>query len=65
MRIKAVYEDGVLKPLLPLTDIEEHSSVVITIEPESVVEQFRGLVRIDPTIAAEIVNSADYSLLES
>ena len=36
-----------------------------TIETASVVDQFRGLVTIDPNVAAEIINSADYSILES
>jgi predicted DNA-binding antitoxin AbrB/MazE fold protein len=63
-RIEAIYEDGVLKPLSPLRDIQEHSRVVITVETSGV-EQFRGLVNIDSTVAAEIIDSADYSLLES
>jgi|HubBroStandDraft_6_1064221.scaffolds.fasta_scaffold21277_4 predicted DNA-binding antitoxin AbrB/MazE fold protein len=64
-RIEAAYEDGVLKPLVPLRDIQEHARVVITVEAPGVVEQFRGVVRIDPTIAIEITDSADYSLLDS
>jgi predicted DNA-binding antitoxin AbrB/MazE fold protein len=64
-RIEAIYEGGVLKPLSPLKDIQEHSKVTITVETASVVEQFRGLVKIDPAIAAEIIESADYSVLES
>ena len=65
MRIEAVYEDGVLKPISPLKDIQEHSKVVITVETPGVIEQFRGLVKIDPTVASEVVASVDYSLLES
>ena len=64
-RIEAIYEDGVLKPDSPLTDIQEHSKVVITVETPGVIEQFRGLVKIDPAIASEVVANADYSLFES
>ena len=64
-RIEAIYEGGVLRPLSPLKDIQEHSKVVITIETAGIVDQFRGLVNIDPKIAAEIIDSADYSLFES
>ncbi len=64
-RIEAIYEGGVLKPLSPLTDIQEHSKVTITVEATSVVDQFRGLIKIDPEVAAEIIDSADYSVLES
>ncbi len=64
-RIEAIYEGGVLRPLSPLTDIQEHSKVVITVETASIVDQYRGLVKIDPKGAAEIMESADYSILES
>ena len=63
-RIEAIYEGGVLRPLSPLKDIQEHTKVVITIETASIVDQFRGLVNIDPKIAAEIIDSAEYSLFE-
>lgn len=33
--IEAIYEDGVLRPLQPLKDIEEHSKVKIIIETET------------------------------
>lgn len=64
-RIEAIYEGGVFKPLSPLKDIQEHSKVTITVETASVVDQFRGLIKIDPAVAAEIIDSADYSILES
>ncbi|MEK6324555.1 MAG: antitoxin family protein [Acidobacteriota bacterium] len=64
-RIEAIYEGGVLKTLSPLKDIQEHSRVTITVETTSVVDQFRGLVKIDPAVAAEIIDSADYSFLET
>ncbi len=64
-RIEAIYEDGVFKPLSPLNDIQEHSKVTITVEAASVVEQFRGVLKIDPAVAAEIIDNADYSILES
>ena len=64
-RIEAIYEGGVFKPVSPLKDIAENSKVWITVEPAISIEEFRGLVKIDPAIAAEIIDSADYSILES
>jgi predicted DNA-binding antitoxin AbrB/MazE fold protein len=64
-RIEAIYEGGVLKPLSPLKNIQEHSKVVITVETTSVVDETYGLVQIDPAIAAEIIENPDYSILES
>jgi predicted DNA-binding antitoxin AbrB/MazE fold protein len=45
-RIESIYEGGVLKPLSPLKDIQEHSKVTIIVEKASVVEhsQARSLV---------------------
>lgn len=64
-RIKAIYEGGVFKPVSPPKDIAENSKVWITVEPAISIEQFRGLVKIDPAVAAEIIESADYSVLET
>jgi predicted DNA-binding antitoxin AbrB/MazE fold protein len=65
IRIEAIYESGVFKPVSPPKDIAENSKVLITVEPAYSIEQFRGLVKIDPDVAAEIVDNADYSLLET
>ena len=64
-RIEAIYEGGVFKPVSPLKDIAENPKVLLTVEPAFSVEQFRGLVKIDPTHAAEIADNADYSMFES
>jgi predicted DNA-binding antitoxin AbrB/MazE fold protein len=63
--IEAIYESGVLKPLSPLPPLKEHERVRITLEVPSIVEELRGKIAIDPTVAQEIIESADYSILES
>lgn len=60
-RLEAIYEDGVFKPLSPPNGIAEDSKVCITVEPVTPIEQFRGLVKIDPAIAAGIIENADYA----
>lgn len=37
--IEAIYEAGVLKPLAPLLNLEEHEKVRVTVEKESVAKQ--------------------------
>lgn len=64
-RIEAIYEGGVFKPVSPLKDIAENSKVLLTVEPATSIEQFRGIVKIDPADAAEIIENPDYSLFES
>lgn len=63
--IEAIYEAGVLKPLSPLPNVKEHERVLITVEPKGSVDNLRGRVKIDPAVAQEIIESADYSVLES
>ncbi len=63
--IEAVYESGVLKPLSPLSHLKEHERVRITVETSSVVDELRGKIVIDPMVAHEIIENADYSILES
>jgi predicted DNA-binding antitoxin AbrB/MazE fold protein len=63
--IEAIYESGVLKPLSPLPYLKEHERVRITLEEPSIVEELRGKIAIDPAVAQEIIESADYSILES
>jgi predicted DNA-binding antitoxin AbrB/MazE fold protein len=57
-RIEAIYEGGVFKPVSPPKDIAENSKVLLTVEPAFSIEQFRGLVKIDPADAAEIIDNA-------
>ena len=63
--IEAIYESGVLKPLSPLPHLKEHERVRITLEASSIVDELRGKIAIDPAVAQELVESADYSILES
>lgn len=64
-RIEAIYEGGVFKPVSPPKDIAENSKVLLTVEPAFSIEQFRGLVKIDPADAAEIIDNSDYGMFES
>jgi predicted DNA-binding antitoxin AbrB/MazE fold protein len=63
--IEAIYEAGVLKPLSPLPDLQEHERVRITVEAASIVDDMQGKIVIDPAVAREIIESADYSVLEA
>jgi predicted DNA-binding antitoxin AbrB/MazE fold protein len=63
--IEAVYEAGVLKPLSPLPSLKEHERVRITLETSSIIDEMQGKITIDPAVAQEIIESADYSILES
>jgi predicted DNA-binding antitoxin AbrB/MazE fold protein len=63
--IEAIYEAGVLKPLSPLPDLKEHARVRISVETPSIVDEMQGKIAIDPAVAQEIIESADYSILES
>ena len=63
--IEAIYESGVLRPLSPLPEIEEHARVRITVErPSSTVDQLSNKVQLDPAIAREIIENPDLSVLE-
>jgi predicted DNA-binding antitoxin AbrB/MazE fold protein len=62
--VEAIYESGVLKPLAPLPNIKERERVFITVETKSIVDELRGLVKIDPAVAQEIIESADNSVLD-
>jgi predicted DNA-binding antitoxin AbrB/MazE fold protein len=63
--IEAIYEAGVLKPLSPIPNLREHERVRVTVETPSIVDELQGKIVIDPTVAQEIIDSADHSLLES
>jgi predicted DNA-binding antitoxin AbrB/MazE fold protein len=63
--IEAIYEAGLLKPLSPLPDLKEHERVRITVEAASIVDDMQGKIVIDPVVAREIIESADYSVLEA
>ena len=63
--IEAIYEAGMLKPLSPLPDLKEHERVRITVEASGIVDDMQGKIVIDPAVAREIIESADYSVLEA
>jgi predicted DNA-binding antitoxin AbrB/MazE fold protein len=63
--VEAIYEAGVLKPLAPLPNLKEHDRVLVTVETKSIVDQLRGRVNIDPSVAQEIISSVDDSVLDS
>ena len=63
--IEAIDESGVLKPLSPLPGLKEHERVRLTVEMASIVDDLQGKIIIDPTVAQEIIESVDYSILES
>jgi len=71
--IEAVYESGVLKPLSPLPDLEEHARVRLTVEavstaqePASIIDQQRrNRIQIDSRVAREIGDHHEYDLIES
>jgi predicted DNA-binding antitoxin AbrB/MazE fold protein len=59
-RTKAVYREGVLRPLKRL-DLKEGEEV--DIEIKSAVRRTQGIIKIDPEAAREIAESDDYSPL--
>ncbi len=63
--IDAIYESGVLRPLSPLPNLQEHERVRLTIETPSIVDDLQGKITIDPVVAQEIIDSVDYSILAS
>lgn len=54
VRVKAVYEGGVLKPLEEM-DLKEGEEVEIEVKKKALVEEFHGKMRIDKEIADEII----------
>jgi predicted DNA-binding antitoxin AbrB/MazE fold protein len=69
--VEAIYESGVLKPLVPLPNLEEHERVRLTLETVSPAEDATSLIeqqrqrriQIEPHIAREIGDSHEYDLL--
>lgn len=58
--IEAIYEDGVLKPLLPLK-LKDHTKVRITLEEESVVRATSGMFSgLDDNTIDEIALSPEF-----
>jgi predicted DNA-binding antitoxin AbrB/MazE fold protein len=55
----------VLKPLQPLPSLKEREKVRLTLEVQSALDKLlQQPIEIDPAIAREIAESADFSVLE-
>lgn len=71
--VEAIYESGVLKPLVPLSELKEHERVRLTLERSSAAEdaillleqQRKHRIQIEPRFAREIGDSHEYDLLGS
>lgn len=63
---EAIYESGVLKPLMPLTELKEKQRVQVNVETGSVVDQLlANPIQIESQVAREIAETPEFSLLES
>lgn len=64
MHIHAIYENGVLKPLSPVT-FKEHEKVEIIIkEKDSVARMSQGMVPGNPAVIDDVALNPLYSCLE-
>ena len=61
MIVKAIYENGVLRPLKKL-DLKEKEEVELRIVP-NIVARTKGIIKVDPKIAKEIAESNELSTL--
>lgn len=60
MKIKAIYENGIIKPLEKL-DLREKEE--IEIEIANAVRKTRGIIKVNPKIAKEIAESDELTVL--
>lgn len=64
MHINAIYENGVLKPLVPL-NIREHEKVEIIVKEKiSAAKMSQGIVRGNPDVIEDVALNPLYSCLE-
>ncbi len=61
MRTRAIYENGVLKPLV---DIDLLPGEEVDIEIKSPVRRTKGIIKLDLAIAKDIADSDECSFLE-
>ena len=61
MRTKAIYENGVLKPL---TDLNLRPGEEVDIEIANSVRSTKGIIKLDPAIARDIADSDECTFLE-
>jgi predicted DNA-binding antitoxin AbrB/MazE fold protein len=65
--VEAIYEDGVLKPIEPLS-LPEHTKVKLTVHPEvSLAQQTAGMIPWtgDPATLERLATDPEFGLLES
>lgn len=71
--VEAIYEAGVFKPLLPLSQLKEHERVRLTLEVENaeddvlkmIERQRHARIQIAPQLASEIGDNHEFDLLGS
>ena len=61
MKVKAIYENGVLKPVRKL-DLREKEEIEIEIVPNRV-NKTRGIIKVNSDLATEIAESDELSAL--
>ena len=75
MIIEAIYQSGILKPLVPLSQLEENQKVQLIIEPirpdsqavaglDLIEDQRKHRIQLPPDVACEIADSAYEELWE-
>ncbi len=58
-RVKAIFENGTIKPL-EKTNLQEHQKLAVIIEfPESVVLETSSMIKIDSRLVTELAESDD------
>jgi predicted DNA-binding antitoxin AbrB/MazE fold protein len=58
--IDAVYEDGVIKPLVKLA-LQESQKIKVTIDTtESIVASTKAMIKADPDVVRQVAESDDY-----
>jgi predicted DNA-binding antitoxin AbrB/MazE fold protein len=62
MKIKAIYENGIIKPLEKL-DLEEKEEIEIKIT--DTVRKTKGIIKLNPKIAKEIAESDELSVWDT
>lgn len=69
--VEAIYESGVFRPLLPISNLKERERVRLTLEIENppedalrMIERQRNTrIQIEPHLASEIGDSPEFDLL--
>jgi predicted DNA-binding antitoxin AbrB/MazE fold protein len=61
MRTRAIYENGVLKPI---TDLNLRQGEEVDIEISNSVRSTKGIIKLDPAIAKDIADSDECTFLE-